>query len=159
MVFLGGLWNIPTIMRLGLVLPLILTHKLSVGSLSIPQQELHAFQMVTGIEGDILSLSLLPVLRKEPASFHYNSPVMRVILPHLHDSNLLFILSVPHTAFFSVQPLRMLDPVCCVPRKCLGYFSIMVHCRHILANLQVLQVTLLSHDFVDILIPPHHITP
>lgn len=111
------------------------------------------------MQGDIPSLSLLPVLCKEPASFHYNSPVMRVILPHLHDSNLLFILSVPHTAFFSVQPLRMLDPVCCVPRKCLGYFSIMVHCRHILANLQVLQVTLLSHDFVDILIPPHHITP
>lgn len=147
-------------MRLGLVLPLILIHKLSVGSLSIPQQEVHAFQLVTGIEGDIPSLSLLPVLRKEPASFHYNSPVMRAILPHLHDSNLLFILSVPHTAFFSVQPLRMLDhPVCCVPRKCLGYFSIMVHCSHILANLQVLQVTLLNHDFIDILIPPHHITP
>ncbi|TRZ24082.1 hypothetical protein HGM15179_003015 [Zosterops borbonicus] len=48
--------------------------------------ELHALQAITDIEGDIPSLSPMPVLPKHCVSFHSNTPVIGIIPPCLSDA-------------------------------------------------------------------------
>ncbi|KAK4824261.1 hypothetical protein QYF61_012527 [Mycteria americana] len=70
----------------GLLMPCCVVPTTDIGA------ELHALQLVTDIEGDILSLSPLPVLPKEPVSFHSNSPVIGAIPPRLHDASKIIAL-------------------------------------------------------------------
>ncbi|KAK4832374.1 hypothetical protein QYF61_022229 [Mycteria americana] len=59
--------------------------------------ELHALQLVIDIEGDTPSLSPLPVLPRDPVSFHSNTPVIGAIPPHLRDANKIIALQLDST--------------------------------------------------------------
>ena len=52
-----------------------------------PQAELHALQLVIDTEDNIPSLPRLPVLPKEPVSFHSNTLIIGAIPAGLHDTN------------------------------------------------------------------------
>jgi len=56
-------------------------------SFSVTQVELHALQLVIDLEGDIPSSSPLPILPKEPVSFHSNIAVIGAIPPRLRDAS------------------------------------------------------------------------
>ena len=74
-------------------LPLVLTHKLFVGSSSIPRWcSTHSSRALT--EGDTPSVSPLPVLPKEPVSLHSNTPLIGAITLCLCDASKVIGLQV-----------------------------------------------------------------
>ena len=58
------------------------------------QAELHALWLVIDIEGDLSSSSPLPVLPKEPVSFHSNTTVIGFIPPRLPGANSIISLQM-----------------------------------------------------------------
>lgn len=51
--------------------------------------------------------------------------------------------------FISVQAFQKAVPACGVSRKVFSNLSVMVPCRHFLAYMQVMEMTLLKPHFVD----------
>jgi len=82
-----------------------------------PQEELYVLQLVIDTEGDTPSSSPLPVLPKEPASFHSNTPVIGAVPPCLRDANkitamqacarLYLFLFIPHVVCICIEAFQL----------------------------------------------------